>query len=232
MNLLRTEGRPLVIGHRGALGDAPENSSQRLLAAVEVGADVVEFDVSPGLVIAHSPDEQQPDALTFDEALELLAPHGIGLHVDVKYPGYETEVVDAVRRHGVAGRTYFSSAWPRSVRELARHEITTAIGYPRDRYRLSRLRWPAPLTQAGSAAARALMPVRIPLLISRTGATALSLHRAFCSAAAVAAAHKRGVPVVVWTVNDPADMNLLARIGVDGIVTDDPKTALATLREP
>jgi glycerophosphoryl diester phosphodiesterase len=38
--------------------------------------------------------------------------------------------------------------------------------------------------------------------------------------------------VVVWTVNDPEEMNLFARFGVDGIVTDDPKTALATLRQP
>jgi glycerophosphoryl diester phosphodiesterase len=232
VNLLRKEGGPLVIGHRGALSDAPENSARRLVAAVGAGADVVEFDVSKGLFIAHSPEEQQPDALTFDAALELLAPHGIGLHVDVKYPGYEAEVVDAVRRHGVADRTYFSSAWPGSVRKLAQHGIPTAMGYPRDRYGLSRVRWPAPLTAAGAAAARALMPVRIPLLLRRTGATALSLHRAFCSTAAVAAAHRRGVPVIVWTVNDPDEMNLFAAIGVDGIVTDDPKTARATLGEP
>ena len=234
MNLRRTDGRPLVIGHRGALCAAPENSAERLAAAVAVGADVVEFDVSPGLVVAHSPEEQAPGALTLDEALELLAPREIGLHVDVKYAGYEAEVVAAVRRHGVAERTYFSSALPASLRALAEHapDISRAIGYPRDRYGLSRLRWPEVVTRAGAAAARGAMPARVPLLLRRSRATALSLHRSFCSAAAVAAAHRRGAPVVVWTVNDPEEMNLFARFGVDGIVTDDPKTALATLREP
>jgi glycerophosphoryl diester phosphodiesterase len=48
----------------------------------------------------------------------------------------------------------------------------------------------------------------------------------------VAVAHRRGAPVIVWTVNDPDEMNLFAAIGVDGIVTDDPKTARATLGEP
>ena len=234
MNLLRAHGRPLVVGHRGALSDAPENSAERLLAAVDVGADVVEFDISHGLVVAHSPEEQSPDAITLEEALALLAPHGIGLHVDVKFPGYEAEVVDAVRRHGVADRTYFSCAWPAAMRRLAdlAPEIQRAIGYPHDRYGLSRLSVPKPLTAAGATAARAVMPARVPLLLRQSRATALSVHRAFCSAATVAAAHRRGVPVIVWTVDDPGEMNLFARIGVDAIVTDDPKTALATLREP
>ena len=226
--------RPLVVGHRGALVDAPENSAERLVAAVDAGADVVEFDISPGLVVAHSPEERHPDAITFDQALELLAPHDIGLHVDVKFPGYESEVVAAVRRHGVAERTYFSCAWPAAVRRLAEvaPDIDRAIGYPNDRHGLSRFAVPAPLTAAGAAVARTLMPARIPVLLRQSRATSLSIHRAFCSAAAVAAAHRRGARVIVWTVNDPEEMNLFARIGVDAIVTDDPKTAVATLREP
>jgi glycerophosphoryl diester phosphodiesterase len=235
VNLRRAEGhRPLVVGHRGARGDAPENSAAALEAAVAARADVVEFDVSPGLVIAHSPAEQAPDALTLDDALELLGAHAIGLHVDVKDQGYEADVVAAVRRHGVGERTYFSSAWPASVRRLAdaAPEIPRAIGYPRDRYDLSRLPWPAPLTAAGAGAARALMPARIPLLLRQSRATALSLHHSFCSRAAVAAAHRLGAPVVVWTVNEPGDVIRFARLGVDGIVSDDPETTLATLSAP
>lgn len=232
MNLLRGDGPPLVVGHRGARGDFPENSAEALEAGVVAGADVVEFDVSPGLVVAHSPEERAPDALTLDQALELLAAHDVGLHVDVKYPGYEAEVTAALRRHGVDGRAYFSSAWPASVRRLAElaPDVPRAIGYPRDRYGLSRMRWPAALTEAGAAAARALMAVRVPLLVAQSRATAVSLHRAFCSAGAVAAAHRRGAAVIVWTVNDPGEMIRFARLGVDGIVSDDPEKALATLR--
>lgn len=42
-------------------------------------------------------------------------------------------------------------------------------------------------------------------------------------------AHDRGVGVVVWTVNEPADIDLVRRIGVDGIVSDRPADVLATL---
>ena len=55
MNLFRGEhGRPLVIGHRGAAALAPENTLASLQAAVDARADVVEFDISPGLRLGHS----------------------------------------------------------------------------------------------------------------------------------------------------------------------------------
>lgn len=238
MNLRRADGagtgRPLVIGHRGARTDAPENSAAALAAAAAAGADVVEFDVSPGLWIAHSPAERAPGALTLDDALELLAPHAIGLHVDVKYPGYEREVVDALARHRVTDRAYISSAWRASVRVFAgvAPRLQRAIGYPQDRFGLSRIPVPQAAAAAGAAVVRAAMPLRVPSLVNRAHATALSLHRAFCSAAAVRAAHRQGAPVLVWTVNDPDELIHFAALGVDGIVTDDPQKAMATLTQP
>jgi glycerophosphoryl diester phosphodiesterase len=39
------------------------------------------------------------------------------------------------------------------------------------------------------------------------------------------------VPVLAWTANTPERVRALAALGVDAIVSDDPKTALATLSE-
>lgn len=47
----------------------------------------------------------------------------------------------------------------------------------------------------------------------------------------LAAARRLGLPVVVWTVNDPADMRRLLDRGVDGILTDDPETLHRVLAE-
>ena len=51
MIVRRRDGRPLVIGHRGAAAVAPENTIEALAAGVEAGADAVEFDVGVGLLL-------------------------------------------------------------------------------------------------------------------------------------------------------------------------------------
>jgi len=99
VNLWRRDGaRPLVIGHRGAAAVAPENTVASLEAALAAGVDAVEFDIAPGLRLGHSLDELPEEELHLDDALELLKPSGVGVHLDVKETGYEEEVLAAVRR--------------------------------------------------------------------------------------------------------------------------------------
>jgi glycerophosphoryl diester phosphodiesterase len=38
----------------------------------------------------------------------------------------------------------------------------------------------------------------------------------------VRAAHRAGLPLIVWTINDPRDMQRLLALGVDGLITDRP----------
>ncbi len=48
----------------------------------------------------------------------------------------------------------------------------------------------------------------------------------------VEAAHRRGVKVHVWTVDDPAEMRRLAALGVDGVMSDRPEVLMETLGPP
>jgi glycerophosphoryl diester phosphodiesterase len=230
LELRRRGGRPLVIGHRGASARAPENTMVAFRAALAAGVDLVEFDVSPGLRVTHDPAPAD-DAPTLDEVLELLAGAGVGAHVDLKQTGYEQEAVEAIERHGLADRALVSTAFAataRRVREL-RPELPVAIGYPRDRYGVSRFSWPEALTRGGATALRSAMPARVPLLLRASGATVLALHQALCSRAAVAAAHRRSAPVLGWTANDPETVERLVAAGVDAIVSDDPEVVFAAL---
>jgi glycerophosphoryl diester phosphodiesterase len=232
VNLFREKlGRPLVIGHRGAAALAPENTLASLQAAVAAGADIVEFDISPGLRLGHSLGELPEDELSLDEALEFLGGQAVALHLDVKLPGYEEGVLEALRRHRLEGRSYVSTAFARTGRRMAALApgSTVAIGYPRDQIGISKLRWPEPLTRAGATALRQAMPARVPLLLRWAHANALSLHQTLCSRAAVSVAHRLGAPVLAWTANDPATVRRLAAAGVDGIVSDDPGMTLETL---
>lgn len=232
MNLLRAEaGRPLVIGHRGAAALAAENTLASLEAAIAAGADIVEFDISPGLRLGHSLDELAGDDLSLEEALEFLGGHDVGLHLDVKLPGYEDGVLQALRRHRLEERAYVSTAFALTGRRIAARApwCTVAIGYPRDRVGISQLRWPGSLTRAGAASLRRVMPVRVPVLLRWARADALSLHHTLCSHAVVSVAHRLGAPVLAWTANDPEAVRRLVAAKVDGIVSDDPKMALETL---
>ncbi|GBF05609.1 glycerophosphoryl diester phosphodiesterase [Deinococcus aerius] len=47
----------------------------------------------------------------------------------------------------------------------------------------------------------------------------------------VRAMHRRGVAVQVWTIDDPAEMRRLIRMGVDGIITNRPDLLKAVLAE-
>lgn len=191
----------------------------------------MEFDVGPNLKLAHSKREVPEEQISLDDALEFLRDHNLGVHLDAKAPGYESELVEAVRRHALHDRSVFSTAYAVTGRRLARIDpsLTRAIGYPRDSYGISRVRWPGGLTRAGAAALRQAMPLRVPLLLRVARANTLALHHALCSRAAVATAHALGAPVVAWTANDPATVGRLAALGVDAIVSDDPEMALATL---
>jgi len=228
MRLERVDGRPLVIGHRGAKAVAAENSLEALAAAVDAGADMVEFDVSPGLVVAHEPHEPGP---SLDDALELLGVQDVGLHIDLKRPGYEQAVLEAVDRHRLRGRVLVSTAYPSVGRRVAAlaPDLPLAIGYPRDRAGIARFTWPDALVRPARGALRSVLPARIPLLLRQSRAGVLALHWTLCSPASVRAAHRSGAPVLAWTVNDPDAIRRLEAIGVDGIVSDDPREARSTL---
>lgn len=216
--------RPLVVAHRA-------NTREQLEDAATCGVDLVELDVAPGLVVAHDPGVP---GMPLGEALDLLARHRVGIHVDVKLPGYEREVLGEIDARGLRRRVLVSTAYAvvgRRVRALA-PELPVAIGYPRDRYRLSRFEWPGAVTRPGAAALRAAMPARIPLLLRLARANVLALHHTLCSRAAIAAAHRLGAPVLVWTVDDAAAAARFVALGADGIVADEPKTLLATLIAP
>jgi glycerophosphoryl diester phosphodiesterase len=149
----------------------------------------------------------------------------------MKTRGIEHDVIDRVRAHGLEERTMLSSNSPTAVRLVAdaAPELQRAIGYPEDRYGVGRMPWPRVAVAAGSAAARRAMRVRAPLLLGRSRATALAVHHALVSPMLVRLAHARGIPVLAWTVNDPAVVERLDSYGVDAISSDDPGMALERL---
>jgi len=71
-------------------------------------------------------------------------------------------------------------------------------------------------------------PVDPVSLATACGADALCPHWASISAADVAAAHRTGLAVCVWTVNEPSEIESVTRLGVDGVTSDTPERVVAS----
>jgi glycerophosphoryl diester phosphodiesterase len=253
IQLRRPEGRFARVGHRGASALAPENTLQALELAVELGCDMLEFDVldlaDGTLVLAHSNDLHEvshgaargrvrsrdleglrrvaPDLPTLDEALAFCADRlpGIGLQIDLKRLGVEAATVEAVRRHGVLDRSWISTFEARSLRRLAELEPELPRSYtlPRDRFGISKRGPLAPVVRAALGSLGASLPRRLAVLLARARAGAATLHYSIASRAAIDSAHEVDAAVYVWTVDDPRLAERLVRDGADGIITNDPR---------
>lgn len=222
------------VGHRGAAALAPENTLASIERALEVGVDMVELDVVPladgSLVLAHDPPADGAGLPTLDEALAFVRERDVDVLLDVKGPGYEAELAEAVRRHGWVERTLVSSCHAESVRLLGQLEpgLRRGLTYPFDRLGISSRRLLRPATRAGLAGLRAALPWRIGGLLARADASVATLNHAVVSAAVVRSCHARGAQVLAWTVDDPALAARLAALGVDGIISDDPTVVPGT----
>jgi glycerophosphoryl diester phosphodiesterase len=64
-----------------------------------------------------------------------------------------------------------------------------------------------------------------------SGADFLAVNAAFASRRFVRAAHRQGMKVYAWTVDDPATMSAMMGRGVDGIITNKPDVAKAVLTQ-
>jgi glycerophosphoryl diester phosphodiesterase len=253
IELRRPPGRYARVAHRGASAVAPENTLRAFELAAELGCDMVEFDVLPlrdgTLVVAHSTDLRElshgaargrvggrtlsalrgfaPDLPTLDEALAFFAARlpGLGLQVDLKRPGLEAAVVDALRRHAVLERSWVSGVYVSSLRRIAElaPELPRSYTLPRDRLGISKRGPLAPVVRGTLASIGRSLPRRLPDLLARARASAATLHWSVASAAAIARAHERDAAVYVWTVDDPRVAQRLVDAGADGIITNDPR---------
>jgi glycerophosphoryl diester phosphodiesterase len=219
-----------VIGHRGARSVAPENTLGSIRAAERCGADFVEVDVRLSkdgiLVVIHDDSaDRTTDGMgrveemtleeirlldagsgeripTLCEAADLAEELDLGIVVEMKEEGLE----DLVVREVEGRRAMVTSFFHESVREIKE------LGDIRTGIIISSLPI-SPVDLALEAEAEAIFPrLTNPNLFKK--------------------AHREGIEVYPWTVNDPDQVRWLRRLGADGIVTDDPCTIRKAADEP
>ena len=228
MELRRGAHGIVRVGHRGAAALAPENSLAAIEAAAAHEVDAVELDVlrapDGSLVLAHGP-EVAPDAPSLDDGLALAARLGLAVQVDVKDSGVEADVVQALRRSDLLGRSFVSSCSFAVLAGFAALEpgLPRSFTYPEDRLGIAGRRLLRPAVRPGLAVLSALLPRRLPAWLRAAGASAATLNWTVVTPATVEACHRAGAAVYVWTVNEAALARTLVDTNIDGIITDDPR---------
>jgi glycerophosphoryl diester phosphodiesterase len=222
------------VGHKGADLIAPGNTYASFDAARDAGVDMIEFDVLPErdtgrLVLAHDyADAAARDPHTLEEALAYLGADafaGIELDVDLKLPGFELRVLEALRERGLLERALISTQYRSSLRLIRAAEPAVRLGWSvpklrRDPFRSRAWRVPALLI---AAVARAVLPWRAAAAIRAGRCDALMVHWRLVTARLVRAVLAAGGEVYVWTVDELPRLRELEAIGVTGVITNDPR---------
>ena len=222
------------VGHKGADHVAPGNTAASFEAALEHGVDMIEFDVlrtrDGRLLLAHDhADAASRECMTLEEGLAHFAGEaysGVELDVDLKLPGYEREVVEGLARHGLTGRSLVSTMYEESLDRLGELAPGLRRGWSVPRVRRNYLEAPlhVRLPAYGLAAyMRARFPGQAAARIRSGGCEAIMAHRILVSPRLVRAVHGAGGQLYVWTVDDATQIRALEALGVDAVITNDPR---------
>jgi glycerophosphoryl diester phosphodiesterase len=189
----------LVIAHRGASFDLPENTLPAFERAIELGADFVEFDVHNDLSVTHDRPKRGVTYPTLDQVLEVCRGR-IGVMVELKRPRGDTVKRTLQRLDDEAVLVCFQRMPLEEARAL-RPGIRTVqhVGF-------------------GVSIRRAAQ-----------GAWAAGFQNERVTKRGLLAAQRLGLETTVYTVNDEARMLELQQLGVGGIFTDRPDRALNVL---
>lgn len=216
--------RALVVAHRGASAREVENSLAAFRVAAQLGADAVELDVhatADGAIIVHHDETiagrpipqltaQQVGELrlangepipTLAQTLAVIGPR-LQVFVEVKSlpPRFDDRLLETLRR-GPNPDGYAVHAFD--------HRIVQRLGAR------------SPGLRRGVLSAS--YPVRPLVALEDAGATILWQERTLVDRALVDAVRGAAMQLIVWTVDDPADMEGLLALGVDAICTNRPE---------
>ncbi len=220
------------VGHKGADLLAPGNTYESFAAAVEAGVDMIEFDVlrlrDGRLVLAHDyEDAARRTPPTLEEGLDHLAGPayaGLGLDVDLKLPGYESEVADELRARDLTERSIVSSQYLESLDRIGELSPGLRRGWSVPKVRRDYTRGPlAPVAYLVARYVRARLPRQAAQMLSQGRIEAVMAHWLLVSPSLVEAIHAAGGELYVWTVDDLSRIERLAELGVDGVITNDPR---------
>lgn len=230
--------KPLISAHQGGLPAEGLSAAARYRRAIGLGVDFIELDVRrtrDGMTVIHHDDwtesgrairdfayrdleeELASEALTLNELLDVAAGK-VGLHVDLKEPGYEAEIVKTMLDRCSVDEFVITSG----VEEIR----TIKEGFPQVRAGLSigdDLSGFAPWLKARHRLSEIFPHGRI----ERSRADFIAVHKDLAVLSALRYCDRHDIPAWVWTVDEePEIARFLADRRVTTLITNRPDIAL------
>jgi len=211
--------RPFLLGHRGAraLKSIPENTIASFDQALADGCDGFEFDVrrtaDEEAVVCHDPKAAgfEISRATAKQVLQLPRLRDVlqryrdsFLDIELKVKGLERITLDLFLRHKPRRGFVVSSFQPGALKSVHALDATIPLG----------------LICESKTQLRLWNELPVEYVIPQQELVDSELVRKIKGA---------GKKILVWTVNDPADMKRFAEYGVDGIISDDTSLLCRTL---
>jgi glycerophosphoryl diester phosphodiesterase len=242
----RADARALVLGHRGASADAPENTLAAFRLAMEQGADGVELDVwrcaTGEVVVAHDEDLSRVGGTPLripDAPLRALREVDVGAWKGARFRGERVpllaEVLEALP--GAVVNVELKSRGRDLALAQAAAEVIWRAGAG-GRVVVSSFDWRllAAFRLASPDVATGLLFEGSRAWRLRLWAGLLSLRpaavhpdRALATEARVRAWAARGLAVNVWTVDDPGEAARLSGAGAAAVISNVPGRIRAAL---
>jgi glycerophosphoryl diester phosphodiesterase len=206
------------IGHGGASALAPANTLASFDAALDVGVDMVEFDVRVGrgeLLLAHTILHARAGRrVRLHDALAHLASRrfaDVELNVDLKHPGCEAALLDELHRTCLLERTLISSQVSEVLDRVRARESRARLGISIGG-RIARMSRRCRDWRAGA----------LEGLAAHRWDAVMAQHRLVDATLLEDVAEREG-RLYAWTVNERHAIERLRGLGVHGIATADPR---------
>lgn len=219
----------------------PGNTVESFRAGVEASVDMIEMDVlwlrdahlpleqRHPLVIAHDwEDAGRRTPLKLTEALDaFLEPplDRVEIDLDVKLPGREEELVEALRERDLVGRSMISTMEMHTLRRILELEPKLRRGwtYPKVTKDWTSRRWAKLPMRAALVGMRARLPGLAAQKLPQFGVAAMWVYHPLITARLARICKLADVELIAWTVDDLPRMRRLAAMGVQGICSNDPR---------
>jgi len=219
------------IGHRGAMGYAPENTLKSFKKALELNVDAIELDVyvckSGELVVIHDDKVNRTtngEGYVIEKTLDELKTLDAG---DGEKIPLLSEVLDVINKKVKINIELKGTGTANPVYELIEEYVKNKSWKYDDfiissfnHYELKRFRELNSLIKIGALITG--IPIGFAEFAEKLNAYSVNLCIEFINQEFVDDVHKRGLKVYVWTVNDSDDIERMKNLNVDGIFSNFP----------